>query len=72
MIAIALMALVIAGAFVAALAVVVVGIHAGERHKSLSAAPRTRTELIARQVLGVRAARDQAQRSRPVKEVARD
>jgi Na+-transporting methylmalonyl-CoA/oxaloacetate decarboxylase gamma subunit len=47
------LALAAALAVLALLVVVIVGIHAAERHQSLPHAPRTRSEAIARRVLSV-------------------
>ncbi|HVB46071.1 MAG TPA: hypothetical protein VNF47_25645 [Streptosporangiaceae bacterium] len=47
------LALAAAIALLAVLALVVTGIHAAERRKSLPHAPRSRAEVIARRVLGV-------------------
>ena len=50
---IAALALAVTTAALILLAVVVAGIHAAERRKSLCTAPRTRREALARRVLGV-------------------
>jgi hypothetical protein len=59
----AVIAIIVAGLAVAAaiallglLAVVIAGIHAAERRQSLPHAPRSRSEAIARRVLGVHTA----------------
>jgi hypothetical protein len=57
-------ALVLAAAALALLALVVSGIHAAERRKSLSAGPKTRREALARWVLGVPAATKRPANSR--------
>jgi hypothetical protein len=49
--------LTLAAALLALLAVVVAGIRGDERHMSLSEAPQTPTQAIARRVLGARATR---------------
>jgi hypothetical protein len=74
----ALFAIFIAGLAVAtattlltALVLIVAGIHATERHKSLSHRPRSYTEVIARRVLGVHTARPAHQVSSRSKEVSR-
>lgn len=51
------LALAAAAALLVALAIVVAGIHAAERRKSLPHVPRSQAEAIARRVLGVRTAR---------------
>jgi hypothetical protein len=55
LIPILIIVLALAAAVVAALAIVVAGIHGDERHLRLSGSPRTRASAFARRMLGVRA-----------------